>query len=85
MAIGKDRINLILYERHGRRRSWALLVLLVVSTKVYHVRHPIVLYLTLLPMSEKMIFFTHTSNLTMRCLHCIRAKAPNIHESLLSD
>lgn len=77
MAIGKDRINLILYERHVRRRSWALLVILIVST--------IVLYLPLLLMSEKMIFLTHTSNLTMRCLHCIRAKAPNIHESLLSD
>lgn len=77
MAIGKDRINLILYERHVRRRSWALLVILIVST--------IVLYLPLLLMSEKMIVLTHTSNLTMRCLHCIRAKAPNIHESLLSD
>lgn len=84
MAIGKDRINLILYERHVRRRSWALLVILIVSTKAYR-RHPIVLYLTLLPMSKKMIFLTHTSNLTMRCLHCIRAEAPNIHESLLSD
>lgn len=76
MAIGKDRINLILYERHVRRRSLALLVILIVST--------IVLYLPLLLMSEKMIVLTHTSNLTIFLL-CIRAKAPNIHESLLSD